>query len=427
MEAPTAALDRPPPLAAERLRRRCDPAELGFATTAEVEEPVDIVDQSRAIDAVRFGIAIKRAGFNLFVLGSPGSGRHAAVRRLLLARAADEPVPGDICYVNNFTEPDRPCLLQLPPGRGAKFKADMEQFVAELATAITAAFESDEYRTRIEAIHEEFKEKEEKALRELGQASAETGVALLRTPHGFAFSPIKDEETMKTEDFEALPDEEKKRYAKLMEEHGEQLARLMHQIPRWRRKMEVRIKDIGRETMQFAVGHLIEDLKGHYTDLANVGSFLDAVMDDVIESAEELREAPKTEDGIATITGMLPLGRYQVNLFVDNGTTGAAPVVVEDNPIYPNLVGRVDHVAHMGTLVTNFTMIVAGALHRAQGGYLMLDADKLLRHPYSWEGLKRALKSGQVRIESLGQIYGLTSTESLTPEPMPLSVKVVLV
>jgi predicted ATP-dependent protease len=417
------------PLLPEQLCRRCDPQSLGFATTAEVAETVEIVDQSRAIDAVEFGIAIKRPGFNLFVLGEPGSGRHSSVRRLLEAKAASEAVPPDLCYVNNFAEPNKPRLLQLPAGRGARLKADMQQFVSELAKAITAAFESDEYRARVEAIQEEFKEREEGALRELGQASSEVGIALLRTPHGFVFAPIKGEETMSSEEFQALSDEERERYGKLMEEHGEKLSKLMHQFPRWRREMQARLKDTSRDTMRFAVGHLIEELKESYGDLANVADFLDQVLDDVVESAEELREQPKSEGDVSgvVVSGSLPLARYQVNLLVDRAAATAAPVVTEDNPIYPNLVGRVDHIAHMGTLVTNFTMIMAGALHRANGGYLVLDAEKLLVQPYAWEGLKRALKSRQVRIESLGQVYGLMSTLSLDPEPMPLELKVVLV
>jgi predicted ATP-dependent protease len=417
------------PLSPEKLCRRCDPAALGFATTAEVGETVEIVDQSRAIDAVQFGIGIKRPGFNLFVLGEPGSGRHSSVRRLLEGQAATEPVPGDLCYVNNFAEPNKPRLLQLPAGRGTRLKSDMQQFVSELAKAITAAFESDEYRARVEAITEEFKNREEGALRELGQASADAGIALLRTPHGFVFAPIKGEETMNSEEFQALPDEDKERYGKLMEEHGDKLQKLLHQFPRWRREMQSRLKDVSRDTMRLAVGHLVEELKEHYKDLANVSEFLDQVLEDVVDSAEELREQPKGEGDISgvVVSGSLPLARYQVNLLVDRGGAVAAPVVTEDNPIYPNLVGRVDHIAHMGTLVTNFTMIMAGALHRANGGYLVLDAEKLLVQPYAWEGLKRALKSRQVRIESLGQVYGLMSTLSLDPEPMPLDLKVVLV
>jgi len=417
------------PLEAHLLLRHCDPALLDFETTDELDEAADIVGQSRALDAVRFGIDIKQPGFNLFVLGEPGSGRHAAVRHLLEKKAAGEPAPSDWCYVNNFSDPNKPRLLRVPPGRGGQLMRDMQRFVAELAKAISAAFESEEYRVGIEAIQEEFKEREERALRELGQASGEQRIALLRTPHGFVFAPVKGEETMGPEEFEKLPDEEKARIGKLIEEYGERLHKLMHQFPQWRREMQGRIKETSRETMSLAVGHLIEELKERHSDLLNVLGFLDEVMRDVIESGEELREQPRTEGDMSgvVVSGSITLARYQVNLLVDNGAAMSAPVVFEDNPVYPNLVGRVDSVAHMGTLVTNFTLIKPGALQRANGGYLVLDAAKVLTQPYAWEGLKRALRSEQLRIESLGQAFGFASTLPLEPEAMPLSVKVVLV
>ncbi len=417
------------PLDVQQLLRRCDPALLDFETTAELADAADVVGQSRALDAVRFGIDIKQPGFNLFVLGEPGSGRHAAVRRLLEAKAAGEPAPSDWCYVNNYSDANKPRLLRLPPGRGGQLRHDMQQFVAELAKAIGAAFESEEYRVRIEAIQEEFKQREESALRALGQESGEQGVALLRTPHGFVFAPMKGEEAMGPDEFEKLSDAEKGRIGKLIEEYGERLHRLMHQFPQWRREMQGRIKEASRETMGLAVGHLVEELKERHSDLLNVLEFLDEVMRDVIESGEDLREQPKTEGDLSgvIVSGSISLARYQVNLLVDNGAAKMAPVVLEDNPIYPNLVGRVDSIAHMGTLVTNFTLIKPGALARANGGYLVLDAAKVLAQPYAWEGLKRALRSAQVRIESLGQVFGFTSMMQLEPEPMPLDVKVVLV
>jgi lon-related putative ATP-dependent protease len=417
------------PLDPESLYRRCDPALLEFETTADLTEVAEIVDQSRAMDAVQLGIDMKRPGYNLFVLGEPGSGRHAAVRRLLEAKAAGEPAPSDWCYVNSFSDSNMPRLLRMPPGRGLLLKRDMLRFVDELAKAITAAFESDEYRTRIEAIQEEFKQKEEGALRELGQESGEKGIALLRTPHGFVFAPIKGEEAMAPEEFEKLSDDEKERIGKLIEEYGERLHKLMLQFPRWRRDMQGRIKEASRDTLRLAAGHLIEELKERYTDLLNVLEFLDEVLRDFIEIGEELREQPRPDGDIGgvMVSGTISLTRYQVNLLVDNSAATAAPVVFEDNPIYPNLVGRVDNVAHMGMLVTNFTFIKAGALHRANGGFLVLDAVKVLSQPYAWEGLKRALRSSQVRIESLGQVFGLASTLPLEPEPMPLAVKVVLV
>jgi lon-related putative ATP-dependent protease len=413
-------------LAPQELCRRCDTAKFPFATTAELEDGIDIIGQERALDAARFAVDIKRPGFNLFVLGEPGSGRHAAIQRLLAAKAASEATPDDWCYVNNFGEPERPRLLRLASGKGMKLRQDMQQFVAELGPAITATFESDEFHSRIEAIQEEFKEREDGALRELGSAAKEQGIALLRTPQGFMFAPIKDDATMSGEDFEKLADEEKQRLSKATEEFGERLHKLMHQFPRWRREMQAKIRAASREAMGFAVGHLIEELKESYKDLPNVIEFLDAAMRDVIEKGEDIHEQSHGEGEAEEYSGNVSLRRYQVNLLVDHGGSTSAPVVFEDNPIYPNLVGRVEQIAQMGMLITNFMMIRAGALHRANGGYLMLDALKVLMQPYAWEGLKRALKSRQVRIESLSQLYGLASTQSLEPEAVPLDVKVVL-
>nr|WP_305072907.1 ATP-binding protein [Propionivibrio sp.] len=416
-------------LPAEKLYHACDLSLFTFQTTAELEATTEIIGQERAVDAIGFAIDIQRPGFNLFVLGESGSGRHSVVRRLLEAKALEEAVPSDWCYVNNFAEPNKPRLLCVPHGRGGQLKRDMQQFGAELAKAIQSAFESDEYRLRVEAINNDFKEKEEKALQQLGGAASGDGVVLLRTPHGFVFAPLAGEEAMSHEEFEKLSDDEKSRIGKLIEEYSERLKQLMLQLPRWRRDTQTQIKDASREILRLAVGHLIEELREHYKDLPDVLAFLDEVMNDVVEEGEQLREQPKPEgEGSGTgFGGSLSTLRYQVNVLVDNAGAKGAPVVYEDNPIYPNLVGRVDHIAQMGTLLTNFTLIKPGALHRANGGYIVLDALKLLTQPYAWEGLKRALQASQVRIESLGQAWGLISTISLEPEPMPLTIKVVLI
>ncbi len=416
-------------LPAEKLYHACDSSLLTFQTTAELVATTEIIGQERAVDAIGFAIDIQRPGFNLFVLGESGSGRHSAVRRLLEAKALEEAVPSDWCYVNNFAEPNKPRLLCVPHGRGGQLKRDMQQFGSELAKAIQSAFESDEYRLRVEAINNDFKEKEEKALQELGSAASGDGVVLLRTPHGFVFAPLAGEEAMSHEEFEKLSDDEKSRIGKLIEEYSERLKQLMLQLPRWRRDTQTQIKDASREMLRLAVGHLIEELREHYKDLPDVLAFLDEVMNDVVEEGEQLREQPKPEgEGSGTgFGGSLSTLRYQVNVLVDNAGAKGAPVVYEDNPIYPNLVGRVDHIAQMGTLLTNFTLIKPGTLHSANGGYIVLDALKLLTQPYAWEGLKRALQASQVRIESLGQAWGLINTISLEPEPMSLRIKVVLI
>ncbi|WP_153111093.1 Lon protease family protein [Propionivibrio limicola] len=416
-------------LDAQMLYQHCDPSHLPFETTDDLAAATEIVGQERAVDAIRLGLDMRHPGYNLFVLGDAGSGRHSAVRRLLEAKATQEPLPSDWCYINNFAEPNKPRLLSVPAGRGGKLKRDMQQFVAELSKAISAAFESDEYRSRLEAINETFKAREEKALQELARDATDNGIVLVRTPHGFIFAPLSGEEPMEPPEFDKLPDAERARIGDLIKTFSERLKQLMVQFPRWRREVQAQIKEASRETLSLAVGHLIEELKDEYQDLPDVLHFLDEVMHDIVEEGEQLREQPRGEGDASNmvVSGGLSTLRYQVNLLVDNSEAKTAPIIFEDNPIYPNLVGRVDHISQMGTLLTNFTLIKPGALQRANGGYLVLDALKVLLQPYAWEGLKRSLRSGQVHIESLGQAYGLISTISLEPQPMPINLKVLLI
>ncbi|QDX80034.1 ATP-dependent protease [Denitratisoma sp. DHT3] len=417
-----------PALAPDQLYRRCDPALLDFEATDQLRDDVESLGQARATEAMEMGIAMRRPGYNMFVLGKPGSGRHALVKRLIKSGTQDREAPPDWCYVNNFDTPEKPRLLRLPTGRGARLRRDMQEFASELPTALAAAFDSEDFRSSMEALQEELKQREETALRQLGQRAGDEGLALLRTPHGFIFAPIKGNEALGPEDFAKLPDSERERFGTLIARFGEELQQLMRLFPRWRRETQTRIKQLSRETMSLAVGHLIDDIKAGYADLPDVLAFLDEAMADVMEVGSELKDESKgeAESGTTELSGRITAQRYLVNLVVDQDARTGVPLICEDHPTYPNLVGRVDQIAHLGTLVTNFTMIRAGALHRANGGYLLLDAEKVLEQPYAWEGLKRALKSGQVRIESLGQVFGLAGTQSLEPEPMPLELKVVL-
>lgn len=415
------------PLAAEQLCQRCDPAAFDFETTAELPEPDEFFGQARAVEAVQFGIDIKHPGFNLFVLGEVGSARHDIVRSLLARHAAASGPLQDWCYVNNFGDPNRPRILPLPAGRGSLLRRDMQHFVSELGQAISTAFESDEFRSRMEAIEEELKQREQRALGDIGDAANRQGVALLRTPEGFTFAPLKGDEPMGAEEFAKVPEQERARIGSLIAELGERLQKLLYAFPRWRREAHARMRQASNDTMSLAVGHLIDELKGRYADLPDVLSFLDEVRHDIVESSEELREQPRPDAEATTLAGGgFSLQRYQINLLIDHGTTTSAPLVFEDNPSYPNLVGRIDHIAHLGTVVTNFTLIRAGAMHRANGGYLLLDAVKVLSQPYAWEGLKRTLKSGAVRVEALSQALGWGGMSALEPDPIPLSVKVIL-
>ncbi|HEY64489.1 MAG TPA: AAA family ATPase [Caldilineae bacterium] len=420
------------PLAPEELYRRCDPAQFPFETTDELEELQEIIGQPRAVEAVRFGIGIEREGYNIFALGPTGTGKHTLVRKFLEQKAATEPVPPDWCYVNNFERPHQPRALRLPPGTGVALQKDMSRLVEDIRTALSSAFESDEYRTRRQVIEEEFRERQEKAFNELRERAQERGLALLRTPVGLVFAPLRDGEVMAPEEFQKLPEEERKRIEAEVEVMQEELQKIVHEMPRWEREMREKIRELDREVTNFAVGHLIEELRKKYEALPEVVEYLNAVQQDVIENVREFlrpqeQQPPSSSPPPHPLAGPPSLRRYQVNVLVDNSQAKGAPVIYEDNPTYQNLIGRVEHVAQMGALVTDFTLIKPGALHRANGGYLILDARKVLLQPYAWEGLKRALQARQIRIESLGEMLSLVSTVSLEPEPIPLDVKVALV
>ncbi|HXV12483.1 MAG TPA: ATP-binding protein [Burkholderiales bacterium] len=418
------SIERLPP---EALYRRCDAAQLGFDTTADLKPLGELFGQPRAAGSVDFGIGIAREGYNLYVMGSPGTGKHTLVRQQLARKVEKRELPGDWAYVNNFREPSKPIALALPAGRGAALREDMRTLVEELRSAIPAVFESDEYRARAGQIEAEFTERHEKAFTELGTEAAKDSIALLRTPAGFSFAPLKDGEVMSPEDFAALRDEERSRIERRIGELQSKLESIIRNVVRWRKEQRERFKELNREMTLYAVGHHVSDLKEKYRDLQRVLEYVDAVQQDVIDNAEDFiksREAPAGAMG-APAEGP-SFRRYQVNLLVDHGGPEHSLIVSEDHPTYQNLVGRVDHIAQFGTLQTDFGLIKAGALHRANGGYLLLDARKLLMQPFAWEGLKRALSTREIRIESLGEMYSLVSTVSLAPEPIPLGVKVIV-
>jgi predicted ATP-dependent protease len=421
-------------LAPEQLYRPCDPATLGFTTTDQLPDDAITLGQDRAVAAIEFGIGIHHAGYNLFALGPSNAGEHAIVRRFLERQAAGEPTPYDWCYVHNFEEPHRPRAISLLPGRGAKFRDDMVELVDDLRTAVSAALETEEYRLRHQQIDEEFSERRQTALTALGNRSAERGVALIQTPVGFALAPMRDGHPLDAEAFEKLPEEDRTQIKAAMEDFEAELEKLLHQMPKWRRESREKERALKRAVTSRAVDAPIDELSKAYDGHPGVQAYLAQVKTDVIEHAEDFRRGKEEEENASlealiskSVLASKPLGRYQVNVLDDHGSATGARVVYEDKPTFQNLVGRIEHVSQMGTLVTHFTLIKPGALHRANGGYLILDARRLLLEPFAWEGLKRALRAGALRIESVGETLGLVSTVTLDPEPIPLNVKVVLI
>ena len=420
------------PLSAQQLRQTCDPSQFDFETTAELEDLSEIVGQERAVDAILFGIGIQREGYNLFALGPSGTGKRTAIGQFLDQKAAAEPRPSDWCYVKNFEQPHRPRALRLSPGQGGVLREDMEQLVEELRNAIPAAFESEDYRTRKQEVEEEFKEQQEKAFNEIRKQAKERSIALIRTPAGLAFAPLREEEVISPDEFQKLAEEERSRVEADVSRLQERLQEAMFQVRQWEREARGKVKELDRQVAMSVVGHPIDELLEKCAELPDVMDYLNAVQQDVIKNVDEFRkteEAPQIM-GIPmprSLMGPPLFRRYQVNVLVDHSESEGAPVIYEDHPTYNNLIGRIEHIAQMGALVTDFNLIKPGVLHRANGGYLILDARQLLLQPYAWDGLKRVLRSREVRIEPLGQALSIVSTVSLEPEPIPLDVKVVLI
>lgn len=415
------------PLPADALYTACDADAFDFETTAELEELDLVLGQGRAADAIRFGIRIGGHGYNIYALGPDGTGKRTAAREILACEAAGRPVPDDWCYVNNFADPRKPRALRLPPGLGRRLAADIDQFVEDLRGAIPAAFRREDFQARKAEIEEELQERQQQALARLREEAKSQHIALLETPTGFAFAPVTEEgEPIHPLRFQQLPEAEQQRIRARVEALEDKLQKAVHQFPRWHKEMRDKLKALHREIAEFAVNNIVSALRERYEQQPAVLAFVDSVRVDVIDNVDAFLAVSEEVSGPPGRADHL-LQRYRVNVLVDNGEAEAAPMVEENLPSHGNLIGRTEYLAQMGTLVTDFTLIKPGALHRANGGYLLLDVRKVLQQPFAWEGLKRALLAREIRIESIERTLSLLSTVTLEPEPIPLDVKVVLI
>ncbi|MDN0077660.1 ATP-binding protein [Crenobacter sp. SG2303] len=396
-----------------------------------MEDLTEIIGQVRAIDATRFGVGMRHHGYNIYVMGPHGSGKRTMVRELLSQELCATGAPAsDWCYVNNFAQPHKPRAIRLPAGMGFKLRADMQQLVDELHATIPAVFEGDEYRRRLDKINEEFSERQTQAFDAIGDEANSRGIVLLRTLKGFSLAPAKNGEVLSPEEFGKLTPQEQQRIERDTEMLRERLEKVIRQVPRWRRERLARVDKLNEEAVLFAVGHLIDSLREDFAGIEAVQAYLDEVRQNIIENIDDFRQPKDDGDSSPSLSNMAPDGadfaRFRVNVLVEHAESSCPPVIDEEHPTCQNLIGRVEHLSHMGVLVTDFMQIKPGALHLANGGYLVLDALKLLTQPFSWEALKRALSTREVRIESIGQMFSLISTVSLEPEPIPLDVKVLL-
>jgi lon-related putative ATP-dependent protease len=418
-----------------QMRQTFDPATLDFETTDNLKPLEGIIGQPRAVAALQFGLGIQGAGFNIYAAGTHGTGKMTAVQSFLAEFARVRPTPRDLCYVNNFEDPYLPTALSLPAGRARQLQADMKTLIDHARREIPKAFEGEEYAAKREEIRGRLDKDRESVMSKINARAAQAGFTIQATPSGIALIPIRHGRPLEETEFDALPAPQREEIRREQEALGQELGSAMKQLRGRQREAQQEQDDLDRQVALYVVGGLIEDLREKYQDLAEVVPFLQSAQRDILDNIDAFKGEPTAPSPAREDRDPIPAPRqqelafrkYQVNVLVDNGKQEGAPVVVELNPSYSNLFGRIEKETRYGAAYTDLTMIKAGSLHRANGGYLVLPAEDLLRNLYSWDALKGALRSGEIQIEELAERLGYVATKSLRPQPIPLNVKVILV
>ncbi|NUM44108.1 MAG: AAA family ATPase [Anaerolineales bacterium] len=414
-------------LAPAALRRPCDPTTLSFQTTADLPDLANFIGQPRAYRGLELGSEVTGLGYNIYVMGLPASGRTTLSREYLEQKAATLPTPQDLCYVNNFTDPHEPKALPLPTGRGTEFRKDMEALLTRGEQEIQRAFNSDEYSKEASRLADDLQKNREAALSRLQAYAAKYNFLIARTPFGFVLVPSVDGQPLKPEEIEKLAPENLEKLKELELKVSAEVKKTLEKVREMERTAQETLHELDTRTALFVVEHLVDSLREKYTGLDQILAYLNAVQKDIVENVDPFRADPNQQgENVASLRETW-LKRYTVNVIVDHDGRKGAPVILETQPTYQNLVGRIEHEMVMGATRTDFTMIRPGALHRANGGYLILPIREVLINPYAWEGLKRCLRDGSIRLVELGNQLGLLSTTTLEPEPVPLNVKVILV
>lgn len=415
----------------DELCKICETDNFAFETTDELTKFEGTIGQEKALKSLDFGLSLTSKGFNIYALGESGTGKMSTIKTLLEQKASKEPVPNDWCYVYNFKDPDNPLAISLEPGMGITFQKDMDDLIKTLRVELPKAFESKEYEKQKGKIIEEFQKKQKEIFSEIEEEAQSKGFAIRKAVTGLIIVPIKKSgEPLTEEEFANLDEKTRKR----VEEIGKTLQERLDDVMRVAREAEKIVKDLlarlEREIALTSVGHLIAELQEKYSKYEKIRTYLEAVKEDILSHIDDFKtveeqppplpfmKMPKTEVSFV---------RYTVNVIVNNKDTKGAPIVFESNPTYLNLFGRIEHKVQYGMALTDFSMIKAGSLHRANGGYIVMNAIDVLRNIFSYDALKRAIKNKELKIEDVWEQYRLLSTTALKPEPIPLDVKVILV
>ncbi len=415
----------------DKLYRSCDPNVFTFNTTEDLPDFKETIGQERALHALDFGLSLESTGFNIFILGEHGTGKMTTVRSFLSEKAMNEPVPQDWCYVYNFKDSDVSVAISLDPGSAVIFQKDMEELIKILRAEIPKVFESKEYEKQKNKIIEGSQKQQKDIFTSLEEEAQQKGFSVRKTVSGLIIIPVKKTGEPLTEDEYELLDENTR---KKIDEIGKTLQEKLNDVVRIARESEKMVKEsiggLEKEAALSSVGHLIDELKNKYKDHEKITAYLEDVKEDILEHLDDFKvqeeqasplpfmKLPKTEP---TFT------RYTINVLVNNKDCKGAPCIFESNPTYFNLFGRIEHKFQYGIALTDFSMIKAGSLHKANGGYIVIDALDLLRNIFAYDALKRAIRNKEVKIEDVWEQYRLISTTTLKPEAIPLDVKVILV
>jgi lon-related putative ATP-dependent protease len=414
-------------LAVEKLRHTFDPQALSCQSSQEMKPTEAIIGQERAVRALHFGLGIRSYGFNIFVAGPPGTGRTTAAKRFLEQLAVEKPVPSDWCYVNNFRDSYHPKALCLPAGRAKTFQSDMAQLVEEAKVEIRRALESDEYIAKREETVKAFQRQRDELFNEINKLAQDQGFIIRTTRIGLLTIPLKDGKPLGDEEFMALPQEEKDAISEKRETLQDELKAFVRQARNLEKGLNEELQNLDQEVALFTLRPLFEELKENYQDLPEIVDHLEDIKNDFLDNLEQFGEESEEQSPLPAGMKRSPFRKYEVNVLVDNSALEGAPVVIEVNPSHGNLFGQIEKEAQFGALVTDFTLIRSGCIHRANGGYLVLPIEETVRSPFAWETLKRALKNEAIVIEEPGERYGFITTKSLSPEPIPLDIKVILI
>lgn len=422
------------PLPIEDLYKKCNSRWLNFKNTNQLEDLSTHIGQEKAISALNFCINIKSKGYNAFCVGSEGTGKTSLTLRTLEEAARNLPDANDWCYVNNFSESHKPYAVSLPTGMAPIFAKDIELLVKELIIAIPATFEGEEYRNRLKMIDERFKNAKSEYFDNLQKSASGKNVSILRMPVGLVVAPTRDGEILTPEAFDKLPQEEQEEILQELNEKQAELEEAVRSVPKWEQDQREAVKKINEEGAKFAVTHPINELKKKYKKISGIINYLNALEKDIIENVEMFLIFDKSEDDDEAIfnhnkfkkNDELISRRYQVNVIVKNTPETGAPVVYVDHPIMPSIFGKMERIQQFGALISDFSLIKSGALHKANGGFIVINARELISYPNTWEALKRALKTKKIAFENQDEDSSF-ATISLEPEAIPLNIKVILI